>query len=504
MITGESVLNTINNLSGDAFLPIKQRHEVSDQKHGVHNGKKHIEDEVKVIPHNEILPTLLEDIQPLDFRALAGDEIEEDGQLKQKHCQVLIVRELLTIVKQKQWGLCLHNEMHYVYNGAYWSVFDESQMISFLGDVAKKMGIKSIDAEHYQFQDNLLRQFEAGANLTPPEQTEGKILINLKNGTFEIDGRNQHLRKPDPKDFLRYQLPFAYQPEAKASMFQRYLDRVLPDKDAQNVLAEYIGYIFTPLKLEKVLLLYGSGANGKSVFFEIIQALIGRENTANYSLHSLTDTSGYYRAMLQNKLVNYASEINGKLEADVFKQLASGEPVEARLPYSNPITLRNYAKLIFNTNELPTDVEQTEAFFRRFLIIHFAQTIPEEEQDKELADIIFGVELSVVFNWVLDGLNRLITQKKFSRCEASEEMLRTFRKESDSVQMFLSEEEYEPCNKGIRFLLLKDLYSFYRIYCSNNGYRSVSNKNFRKRLDAIGINSSKGMNGIKVFVVKNE
>ena len=162
------------------------------------------------------------------------------------------------------------------------------------------------------------------------------------------------------------------------------------------------------------MLLYGTGANGKSVFYEIVRGLLGEQNTSEYSLQSLLMIMVILRAMIANKLVNYASEINGKLEASIFKQLVSGEPVEARLPYGKPFTLTQYAKLIFNCNELPKDVEQTEAYFRRFLIIPFEVTIPEAEQDKQLAQKIIATELSGVFNWVLQGLKRLLKQKRFT------------------------------------------------------------------------------------------
>ena len=100
--------------------------------------------------------------------------------------------------------------------------------------------------------------------------------------------------------------------------------------------------------------------------------------------------------MLGNKLVNYASEINGKMDVSIFKQLVSGEPVDARLPYGEPFTLSNYGKLIFNCNQLPTSVEHTHAFFRRFLIIPFEVTIPEEQQDKQLSEKIINSELAGV------------------------------------------------------------------------------------------------------------
>jgi len=125
-------------------------------------------------------------------------------------------------------------------------------------------------------------------------------------------------------------------------------------------LAEFVGYVFAPnLKLEKSLFLYGSGANGKSVFFDIISALLGTQNVSNYSIDTLCEPNGYYRAMIANKLLNYSSEIGKRFEVDKFKQLSSGEPVEARLPYGEPFQIRNYARMVFNANQLPKDIEQT-------------------------------------------------------------------------------------------------------------------------------------------------
>jgi putative DNA primase/helicase len=49
-----------------------------------------------------------------------------------------------------------------------------------------------------------------------------------------------------------------------------------------------------------------------------------------------------------------------------FKALASGEPIEARLPYGEPFMLKNYARLIFNTNELPREIEHNDAFLGAF------------------------------------------------------------------------------------------------------------------------------------------
>src|SRR5690606_10149070 len=370
----------------------------------------------------------------------------------------------------------------------YWSEVEKDDLKKFLGEASEKLSVPKFDARYFNFRDNLLKQFQTTAYLPTPENDLNKVFINLKNGTFEINGENQNLRPFDKNDFITYQLPFEYNPDATCPKWQKFLNEVLPDEKLQMVLAEYLGYVFirngsSILKEEKALILYGTGANGKSVVFEVVNAMLGNENVSNYSLQDLTNENGYFRAKIANKLVNYASEINGKLEASVFKQLVSGEPVSARLPYGEPFTLRQYAKLIFNSNELPKDVEHTNAFFRRFLIVPFEVTIPEEKQDKNLHTKIIESELSGIFNWTLSGLNRLMKQKRFTESEKVKEAVNQYRTESDSVLMFLNERNYKKGTTG-NFKAYGDFYNEYREFCSDDGMIPVKKSNFKKRLEA--------------------
>jgi putative DNA primase/helicase len=270
-------------------------------------------------------------------------------------------------------------------------------------------------------------------------------------------------------------------------------------------LAEYLGFVFIKhgskaLKEEKALILYGTGANGKSVFYEVVNALLGTENVSSYSLQELTDNLGYYRAMIANKLVNYASEINGRLETDKFKKMVSGEVIGARLPYGKPMELTNYAKFIFNVNELPKDIEHTNAYFRRFLIIPFDVTIPEHEQDKQFHTKIIEKELSGVFNWVLEGLHRLLEQKRFSYCEAAEQAVEQYRIESDSVQMFLSEHEYKVSSTNE--MRLNDMFKEYQNYCIESGFKACSVRTLADRLRNSGYQTDRKGYGMAVNAEK--
>lgn len=500
--------------------------------------------------HADILNQLLEQVQPIDFKLLAYPQVEkirkrlkrlkviqdatqsteaiekeiESGdfqdhpnseavldelrklkkcKLQQKHYLVLSVENVLRLAKTNNWQMCLNNNTTYLYNGAYWRALDSDTLKQFLGEAAEKMGVQRFDARFHLFKDQLLKQFFADAYLPTPEPPQDRVLINLQNGTFEISPQGTTLRSFNPHDFITYQLPFNYDLEAKAPIFEKYLNRVLPDTDRQKVLAEYMGFVFVrhgseAIKEEKALILYGSGANGKSVFFEIINALLGKQNVSGFSLQTLTNETGYQRAEIATKLLNYASEINGKLEASTFKLLVSGEPVEARSPYGRPFTMTHYAKLLFNCNELPKEVEHTHAFFRRFLIVPFDATIPEAEQDKELHRKIIDRELSGVFNWVLEGLKRLLEQKRFTDCEAVQKAVEQYQKESDPVKLFIEDFRYQP--SAIEQKPLSELYAAFKVYCTDNGYRTCANRTLSTRLKGAGYQIERKAQGMVVFI----
>ncbi|MCL4283401.1 MAG: hypothetical protein KJZ58_14210 [Flavobacteriales bacterium] len=452
----------------------------------------------------KMLDKLLEQVVKVDFRERAG-LVAEDEKLGRKHFHVCIVEEVLDKARANGWDLCKNAAFTYMYNGAFWETVEKEELQTFLGEAAERMGVDKFDARHYVFMGQLVQQFHARGHLPTPELSAEVVLVNLRNGTFEIGPRGHRLRPASPADFLTYQLPFDFDPEATAPKFQAYLDKVQPDKARQLILAESVARVFintAELKLEQVPLLYGTGANGKSVFFDVVNALLGGDtNVSSYTLQQLTDESGYFRAKLANKLVNYASEINGKMDANTFKNLASGEPVSARLPYGEPFTVTRYAKLMFNCNELPREVEQTDAFFRRFLLIPFEVTIPDAEQDRELSGKIIGNELSGVFNWVLDGLQRLLRQKRFTQSKAVDDALTQYRTRSDSVRSYLEEHGLQPSVDAHK--PLKDIYTAYTVHCRESGSHPCALRTFAERMRNMGFTITRS-NGIRLVWVEGE
>lgn len=483
---------------------------------------------MKNTTQNNIFKKLLDQTQPIDFEALAFKEVEslkaelknlnEDvdsekakeirGRLDKikastNHHLILSVENIIKVARSNNWNLCQYNNLIHLYNGTFWEEVDQDLFQKFLGEAAYKMGVPKFNAHYYLFREKLYKQFQSSAYFPKPELDNDRVLINLFNGTFEVTANQVKLIPFDPKHFLTYQLPFKYNTNSKRSIFEEYLNTVLPDKELQMILAEYLGFLFIKhgskaLKEEKALLLYGTGANGKSVLFEVLNALLGSANVSSYSLQDLTNESGYYRGMIANKLVNYASEISDKMDISKFKQMVSGEPMGARLPYEKPFTMTQYAKLMFNCNELPKDVEHNNAYFRRLIIIPFNVTILPENQDRQLHVKIIDNELSGVFNWILEGLDRLLKQGRFTVSKVAEQVVDTYKMESDTVKLFLFENGYK--KSTVKCTKLKELYEEYRTFCSDGGFQPVNKANFNKRLKSAGINTERRNIGNVVFV----
>lgn len=442
----------------------------------------------------DVLDRLLVYIKPINFREFLN--IPDDVKIVQKHIVVGVIKNLRHVAEKNKWNIAKVYDYIYVFNGQYWLQIERELFKTFLGKVAINLGCAEFDSIHYEFKERLLKQFDTDGFLLPPSNVNKEILINLQNGTYEIINGIGNLRNFDPKDFLTYQLPFCFDQKGDCVLFKTYLNKVLPDLDSQKVLQEYIGYVFLKeMNLEKCLVLTGSGQNGKSVFFNVICALLGEQNVLNYQMASFAHE--YKRAKLVNILLNYSSEKGNDLDVDTFKALVSGEPLQAREPYGKPFTVKNKVRFVINANELPKETEQTDAYFRRFLLIPFEIKIKEEEKDINLASKIIKNELPGVFNWALQGLKRLLEQEKFTHCEKSLHAVEEFRKQSDSIALFIEECNVVP-NVHTK-TALKDLYNDYKNYCIDDNYRPFAKRKFGNRLEGLGFERTRLTDGSSAF-----
>lgn len=442
----------------------------------------------KTINSHKVLSEILKHIVEIDFDLIFEvTKIEKDSQndngkkhkISDKEEVTMVLESLLRVTEMLDFGLVIEHGVTFLFNGCYFEVVGIKVIKAFLGEVACKSGINRWKARNGRFIEELYIQFSHSAAISY-DRNDKEVKINLSNGTLHLQGGNFELKKHNKEDFFKYKLSFDYDSEAEAPLFESFLKTVLPDLNSQNVLMEYLGYTLTKnLKLEKILIILGTGSNGKSVLFDVINALFGPENVSTTSMNYLCDTSGYYRPGLATKLLNYTNEFGGKIDLQIFKKLVSGEPVDGRLPFGLPMTITDYCKFIINTNNLP-NVEHSHAFFRRQLLVPFKVTIKESEKDIHLARKIIDSELSGVLNLILVGLKRLIVQDGFSESLEINQEIDNYRRESNTVAQFLEDEGWgKSTTNKIR---VNALYIDYQRYCGESNQMVCTRPNFGKRL----------------------
>jgi putative DNA primase/helicase len=210
----------------------------------------------------------------------------------------------------------------------------------------------------------------------------------------------------------------SYDPGAKCPKFQEFLDRVQPDKDAQAYLQRLMGYSLTGYTNEAIMVFhYGEGANGKSVFHDLMNRVFG-----DYAQTIPVETLIASRSK-QGKVPNDVARMKGrrylaaseaqegtKLDAAMIKSLTGGEKIVARFMRAEFFEFYLIGTIHLTANHLQ-HLPNDPATHRRLNLCRWDVKIPEQERNLDLADQIFAEEAAGILNWVLQGVAEWRRQK---------------------------------------------------------------------------------------------
>lgn len=296
------------------------------------------------------------------------------------------------------------------------------------------------------------RFWNATASDLDTQTVDAYKYIPLAGGKL-LDWKTGELKAWDPETHLTYVIPVEYNPAATAPNWEKRLLEWLPDPGSRAIMQEFIGYSFVPyMGFEKALMIQGEGANGKSLFLETIQGLLGYKVVESINMRNLFSRFG--SAELLGKILNIVNEAGAEYlrggAADEFKNLVSGGRIKADVKNKAPLTFNNTAKFIFAANHDIKTGDKSEGWLRRMLIVPFDQdftksTTPKYEIMQELR-----AEYAGIFNWALVGLQRLMERKAFSSSSTADIKMADYRQKNDIAADF-----YANCLKKFELELLE-------------------------------------------------
>lgn len=232
------------------------------------------------------------------------------------------------------------------------------------------------------------------------------FLLTLQNGTYDlVDGR---LRQPDPKDLITRVLPFAYDATARAPGFFRFLGEVQPDSSVREYLQRIAGrcLIRNPER-RRLIIHYGVGGNGKSVYLNVLGALLEPYVvTADVQtlLERRTDRIENDLARMAGARLVVVRELpeGRRFDESLVKALTGGEKVSARFLRCEYFEYLPGFQIQIMTNAHPT-LNDSPAMTDRIVVVPWPIRIEPERRDRGLIARLVR-ELPGVFNWAVEGL----------------------------------------------------------------------------------------------------
>jgi len=352
-----------------------------------------------------------------------------------------------TIQKNNTFVTLRKTEEILLYNG---KIYDKIQAETIIKEETEKLipycsthdrheVINKIKAQTYTDLEN----FDSDPNL-----------ITLENGILNLE--TMKLSKHSPDHLSRVLLPVEYsKPEfddiednLKDTLFWKFLkssftvDNKFRKKDFKTVLEIIASPIIKRHVDEKAFMFLGNGENGKSVCLGYIESMIGRNNISNVSLQDIADDK-FMRANLSGKSANIFPDLekNELKHTGKIKAITSNEGMEVQEKHQQAFTLYPFAKLMFSCNKFPKVFDQTQGFFRRWLIIKWSRNFENDPERIEylrekLADN--QEEKNLVFSCLVKIANNLNKVGKFTYSKDWKTIQREWNANADPLDDFVN------------------------------------------------------------------
>jgi putative DNA primase/helicase len=323
---------------------------------------------------------------------------------------------------------------------------------------------------------------------------QNPLLAGVKNGTLDLE--KEECRDSNRDDYITMQFNVAYDYHAKAPRWEQFLEEIFAgDKELISFIQRAIGYSITGDTSEQVIFLcYGNGANGKSVFLDLISRLVGKYG-ANCSFST-------FDANKRNDQTNDLASLRGKrfvtvIETDEDKRLAEArvksvtgqDLITCRFLYGEFFSYKPFFKIWMAMNHKPLIRGTDRGIWRRIKLIPFTQNF-ESKADPYLIQKLIE-ELPGILNWSLEGLKEW-KLKRLGSAKAIEEASENYRKECDLIQQWLDECTNQETDAKTGCF---EAYNSFTEWCTHRSYPKWSSNSFGRAMTEKGFDrKSNGKN----------
>lgn len=277
----------------------------------------------------------------------------------------------------------------------------------------------------------------------------------------------------------------------KAARWLQFLDQVFNgDQELIDWMQRFCGYLLTGSTQEQIFLFcFGHGANGKSVFIEVLKHIIGDYSRAIASetlSESKRDAGGAtpdLAALIGARLVICSeTEDNTALAESLVKSLVSGDSMAVRHLYGAPIQFTPNFKLVMAGNHKPIVRGNDNGIWRRVRLVPFNRTFAPDERDPLLLTKL-RAETPHILAWMVQGCIDWQRVGLSATPATIRQATDAYQVDQDLTGTWLNE-----CTTADKMAETSstDLYANYKLWSLENGLRPASAVSLGRRLGERG------------------
>ncbi len=322
--------------------------------------------------------------------------------------------------------------------------------------------------------------------------------INLKNGLYNIN--TGQLEQHKSTIYNTVQLNCEYKEDDNfCPVFTRYINELCMDEEGnineskKAIIQEYGGLLLSNInisRIKKALVLYsGIGNTGKSQLIALFIHFLGVDKVTTMQLQEMNEKSKFsIGSVIGKRLISIGDNSGAEIkEESVFKELTGGDIIKAEQKNKQPFAYFYKGGIVMACNNIPAFAnDKGQHIFDRLQIIPCNHVIPPEKRDPDILNKMIP-ESSAIFNWFLEGLNRLIDNDyMFTPSEECENCKREYRTNLDTVFNFIAK-NYTVTGKKSDLILKTVLEDEYITFCRSNCLNPVKKQELKRRMESNGI-----------------
>lgn len=333
-------------------------------------------------------------------------------------------------------------------------------------------------------KEAMMRELKHNIAVLPEEFDNDDMLLNTQNGYVDLS--NGIIYDHDIKKMFTRISNVEYTDKTDCPRWELFLEQVFDnDSDLIRYVQKAVGYSLTASTKEQVMFfLYGNGRNGKSVFLDIVNELMGTYGMsmqADSLMVKRGGSSGHNEdiARLDGARFVTSSEPNEgvRLDEGLIKQLTGGDPVSASFKGGHVFDYKPQYKLWVATNHKPIIRGNDDGIWRRLPLIPFTVQIPLDKVDKNLSSKL-RLELPRILNWAVEG-SLLWQREGLTPPETIQKATMDYRKEMDVVGSFIE----ECCEVGSGLKIgATEIYKVYDKWAREMNEHNFSQTQFGKKM----------------------